>query len=97
MASQLGDFKLIFIGQFLQLSVPTFQPLLVIDRKGSLLIIIGDVHQFSGHCLIPLDPFIYAHILSDYAKETKYTEEEAIAFISKVNKHVLEIEVYVVL
>ena len=35
-----------------------FQPLIVIYRSGILCIIIGIVHQFIDHCLIPLDPWI---------------------------------------
>ncbi len=34
----------------------TFQPLIFIYRRGNLSIIIVDVNQFVGHCLIPLDP-----------------------------------------
>ena len=40
-------------GWFVKLSIQTFQPLIVICRKG----MIWDVQQFIGHCLIPLDPW----------------------------------------
>ena len=51
-----GDFYLILIGRFIRLGVQTFQPPIVIYRKGIFLIIIGDVHPFISYCLIPLDP-----------------------------------------
>ena len=37
------------------MSVQTFQPPIEIYRKVNLWIIIGDVYQFIGNCLIPLD------------------------------------------
>ena len=46
-----GDYYIILIGWFIKLSVRIFQPLIVICVSS-----IWDVHQFSGHCLIPLDP-----------------------------------------
>ena len=44
-----------FIGWFIKLSVQTFEPLIIIYRRGNF----GgmgseDVHQFIGHCPIPL-------------------------------------------
>ncbi len=43
--------------RFIELSVQMFQPLIIIYIKGLILcIIIGDVHQFIVHCLVPLDP-----------------------------------------
>ena len=47
----------ILIGWFIKLIVvKTFQPLIVIYRKGYFVcIIIGNVHQLIDHCLIPLD------------------------------------------
>ena len=44
----------VFLFEF---SVQTFEPLMVIYSRGNLCIIIGDVNQFVGHCLIPLDPW----------------------------------------
>ena len=39
------------------LCVQTYQPLIAILHFVILCIIIGDVHQFIGHCIIPLDPW----------------------------------------
>ena len=52
----LGTFMEILIGRLIRLIVQTFQPLVVIYRGVILRIIIGDVHQFIGHCLNPLVP-----------------------------------------
>ena len=53
----LGTFIVcILIGLFNKLSVQSFKPLIVIYRRGSICIMIGVVHKFFGHCLIPLDP-----------------------------------------
>ena len=52
-----GNFYWILIGWFIMLSVPTFQLLILIYRRGNFLYIIGDVHQFISHCLFPLDPW----------------------------------------
>ena len=47
----------LLIGGFMKLSVQTFQPLILIYRRGKFVcIIIEDVHKFIDHCLIPLDP-----------------------------------------
>ena len=54
--NNFGDF-LILISGFIKLSVQSFQPLIIIYRKGNLVIIIDDVYQFISHCLIPLDPW----------------------------------------
>ena len=43
------------IGWFVKFSVQTFQPLMVIYRRGNFFIIIVDAHQFIGHCLILSD------------------------------------------
>ena len=48
---------------FVKLSVYNFQPLIVIYRRGILCIIIGGVHQFIGHCLIPLDPCFFLQVV----------------------------------
>ena len=50
LAYQLWGLKRILIGWFIELSVQTLQPLIVI-----LCIIIGHLHQFFDHCFIPLD------------------------------------------
>ena len=49
------------IGWFINLSVQTFQPLIVTQEGLILCIIIEDVHQFIGHCLIPLDSWFGTH------------------------------------
>ena len=49
------DFYLILIGWFIMLSVQTFQPHIVIYRKGNFVY----HHQFIGNCLIPLNPCVY--------------------------------------
>ena len=41
------------------MSAKAFQPLIVIIEAAIMCIIIGDVHQFIGFCLIPLDPCIF--------------------------------------
>ena len=46
LAYQYGDFYLISICQFIKLSVQTFQPLIVIYRRGNLCIINEKVHTF---------------------------------------------------
>ena len=52
-----------FIGWVIKLSVHTFQPLILICRRGNFFFFnIRDVHQFIGNCLIPLDPWIVAPI-----------------------------------
>ena len=43
------------IQRFIQLSVQNFQPLIQSTEEVILCIIIGDIHQFIGHCLIPVD------------------------------------------
>ena len=45
------------IGWFIKLSVRTFQPLIVINRRVILCNSIGDIHKFIVHCLIPLHPW----------------------------------------
>ncbi len=52
-----GDFYWILICCFFKLNVQTFQPLIVIYRKGNC-VYIKDVHKLIDHCLIPLDPCI---------------------------------------
>ncbi len=42
---------------FIKLSDQTFQPLILRSERVILRYIIGNVHQFIGHCLIPLDPW----------------------------------------
>ena len=42
-------------GWFIELSVQTFQPLILINRRDNSGISFGNVHHFIGHCLIPLD------------------------------------------
>ena len=44
--------KVKMISWFVKLSVQTFQPLIVIYRRGNF-VYNRDVHQFIGHCLIP--------------------------------------------
>ena len=58
--NNFGDFYYISIGWFIKLSVQTFQQLILIYR----IVIIRDKHQFIGHCLIPLDPWLAPHNLS---------------------------------
>ena len=43
------------IGWFIKMSVKTIHPLIGSIQGIILCIIIGDVHQSIGHCLIPLD------------------------------------------
>ena len=50
------DFFKILICLLIKMSIQTFQPLIVIHRRDNFVIIIGDIHQFIGHCLIPYDP-----------------------------------------
>ena len=52
----LLQYSQILIPWFIKLSVQTCQPLIVIYRKDILIIIIGNLHQFVGHCPIHLDP-----------------------------------------
>ena len=40
------------------LLVQTFLPLIVIYRRGSSCIIIGEIHPLCSHCLIPLDLWV---------------------------------------
>ena len=49
--NNFGDFYLILISWIIQLSVQTFQSLIVIYGRGNTV-----YHQFIGHCLIPLYP-----------------------------------------
>ena len=51
------------IDWFIKLSVLKFKPLILIYRRGNFYIIIEDIHQFNGYCLIPLDPWKKTHIL----------------------------------
>ena len=57
-----GDFYWILIGLLFNFRIQTFQLLFVIYRMGNMCIIISDVYQFIGHCLIPLDPSVRADI-----------------------------------
>ena len=50
----MGNFYQILIGHFISLSIQTFQPLITIWRRSNFIIIIGDVHQFFDHYLIPV-------------------------------------------
>ena len=52
----LGNLSFILIGWFSELSIQTFQPLVLIL---CIIIDIGDVHQFIGHCLIAIRYLIY--------------------------------------
>ena len=52
--NNLRDFYQILIGWFIKLSVQTFHLILIIYRRG-IFFIIWDVHQFFGHCFIPMD------------------------------------------
>ena len=49
----IGDLNRILIGLFIKLSAQTFQPLIY---RWNNLVYHYYVHQFIGHCLIPLDP-----------------------------------------
>ena len=60
--NSFGDFYWLLIGGFIKLSVQTFQPLIVIYKSCNLYIIIGNVHQFIGHSLIPLDPCLHTFV-----------------------------------
>ncbi len=55
------------IGLFNKLNVQTFLPIIVI--RGDFVIIIGDVHKFIGHCLIPLEPWILMIRLQSTVKQ----------------------------
>ena len=57
------------------LSFQTLQPLIAIYRGGNFVNIIRDVNQYIGHCLIPLDPWIFPWLL-------QYVEENIIRFIT---------------
>ena len=59
-----GNFYWILIGWFIMLSVPTFQLLILIYRRGNFLYIIGDVHQFISHCLFPWHAQTHTHTCS---------------------------------
>ena len=50
----MGNFYQILIGHFISLSIQTFQPLITIWRRSNFIIIIGDVHHFFDHYLIPV-------------------------------------------
>ena len=53
----------------MKLSFQTFQSLIVIYKMLILGIIIGDVHRFIGHCLIPLDTrFLRIKLLDNQRK-----------------------------
>ena len=54
-----GDFYWILIGLLIKLRIQAFQPLTVIYGRVILCIIIRDVNQFIGHCLNPLDPWLF--------------------------------------
>ena len=58
-----GDFYPVRISCFIKLSVRTFQQLISVQKREILYIIIWDVHQFIGHCLIPLNPCLIYHTL----------------------------------
>ena len=49
--NNFGDYN-----EFWLLGSLTFQSLILIYRRVILCILIRNVHQFIGHCLIPLDP-----------------------------------------
>ena len=55
-STQSSIITFFLIGWSIKSSVPTFQPPIVIAEGIILCIIIGDVHKFIDHCLIPLDP-----------------------------------------
>ena len=60
----LETFTLNFDWLAIYLSVQTFQLLLVeYYRKNIFCSILGYVHEFMGHCLIPLDPWVNSHWL----------------------------------
>ena len=55
LAKQIWGVSMFFlIGWLIMSSVQTFQLLFVIYRRGNFVIIIGDLHQFIGHFVIPL-------------------------------------------
>ena len=61
------------------MSVQTFQPLIVIYRRAIFCIILGDVHKFITHCLIPLDPcplslslWLIMYFLNDFKSGVKF-------------------------
>ena len=59
LCDNFGDFYWILIGLFIKFRIHTFQPPILLYRMGTLCIVIGNVHQFIGHCPIPLDPCEY--------------------------------------
>ncbi len=56
------DFYSPFIGWFIKLNVQTLEPRIVICRRGIFCVIIEGIHQFIGHCLIPLYPRVTSNI-----------------------------------
>ena len=62
------------IDRFTELSAQTFQSLIVIYRRVNFYIIIGDLHQFIGNCLIPLDPWLAGRFLCySVSMDVEYT------------------------
>ena len=55
LVNNFWDFYRILIDWLIKLGVQTFPPLFVIYSSIILFIIIGNVHQFIGHFLIPLN------------------------------------------
>ena len=52
--NNIGDFYQILIGWLIEFSVHTLQPILLSPEGVILCILILDVHQIIGHCIIPL-------------------------------------------
>ena len=72
-----------------KLSVQTFQPQILIYRNGNFWSIIGNIHQFIGHCLIPLDPWsIYLSIwVSGLPQNHDYTKVPIKPFQDEDNEY----------
>ena len=50
--------------------VKTYQPKVLIIKKGNFYIIIGDVHKFIVDCLVPLEPYYMRQVLYAILKST---------------------------
>ena len=56
---KLVDFKCILISWLIEWNVQTFKPRIFIYRRGKFMYHYWGWHQFIGHCLIPLDPWLF--------------------------------------
>ena len=79
LALQLWGLSLNLIGWIIKLSVQRFQPPIVIYSKGNFMYLYWEWHEFIGHCLMPLDPWLmsacinHTNMLWNLFKCCKYT------------------------